>query len=415
MEVRSDSKSGPLTGVRVIELATVLMAPLAAQILGDMGADVIKVEGKRLDSGRVLGGSMDEDLSGMALNLQRNKRSIRLDLKQDGGRDVLLRLIDTADVFITNMRPAALARLRLDYQSVSALRPQLIYCEAHGFRTGTEDAERPAFDDIIQAETGMPRMGEKADMEVQFIPAVIADKLSGLYVAQAVLGALFHHRATGRGQRVEVAMFDAVLSFNLVEHLAAATKPGGETGYSRILTKHRGPHRTKDGFIAVMPYSDRDWKALYEAVGRSHELDEECFTSHRLRLENSDKVYGSLARVMTERTTREWIDLCLEIGVPVAPVPSLDEIVEDAALHRGVIETREHPIVGTYRSIVSPIIYGETPMSVRHVAPLVGENTLELLAESRFTDEEIERLINSGAAVQSSRRPGWVESQDVPN
>ena len=192
---------------------------MAAQILGDMGADVIKVEGEKLDSGRVLGGSIDEDLSGVALNLHRNKRSIRLDLKQDSGRGVLLRLLDSADVFITNMRPAALARLRLDHD-------------------------------------------------------------------------------------------------NLVEHLAAATKPGGETGYSRILSKHRGPHRTKDGYIAAMPYSDRDWTALYEAVGRGHELEEDWFTSHRQRLENPDRVYGSLATVMAQRTTKEWIDLCLEIGVP---------------------------------------------------------------------------------------------------
>lgn len=413
MVKQRDAGPGPLAGVRVVELATVVMAPMAAQILGDMGADVIKVEGEKLDSGRVLGGSMDEDLSGVALNLQRNKRSIRLDLKQDAGREVLLRLLDTADVFITNMRPAALARLCLDHESVTATRPQLIYCEAHGFRNGSPDAERPAFDDIIQAETGMPRMGEKANMEVRFIPAVMADKLSGLYVAQAVLGALVHHRATGRGQRVEVAMFDAVLNFNLVEHLAAATKPGGATGYSRILSKHRGPHRTKDGFIAVMPYSDRDWKALYEAVGRGHELDEEWFTSHRLRLENPDRVYGSLATVMAQRTTQEWIELCLEIGVPVAPVPSLDEIVEDPALHRGVIEMREHPVVGPYRSIVPPIRFEASPMSVRRAAPLVGEHTLELLTESGFADEEIERLIGSGAAVQSSRRPGGVDSTDV--
>ncbi len=239
---------GPLAGVRVIELATVLMAPLASQILGDMGADVIKVESEKLDSGRVLGGMVDADISSVSLNLQRNKRSIRLDLKNEAGREVLLRVLDTADVFITNMRPQALARLSLDALSVTATRPQLIYCEAHGFRNGTPDADRPAFDDIIQAESGMTRMGERAGMEVRFLPAVMADKLSGLYVAQAVLGALLHHRATGRGQHVEVPMFDAVLHFNLIEHLAGATIPGGSTGYSRILSRHRGPHATKDGY-----------------------------------------------------------------------------------------------------------------------------------------------------------------------
>lgn len=397
-----DTPTGPLAGVKVVELATVLMAPFAAQMLGDLGADVVKVEGGRIDSGRVLGGGGHDEISGVAVNLQRNKRSIRIDLKQPAGRQVLVDLLADADVFVTNMRPAALQRLGLDHDTLAADLPRLIYCEAHGFRSDTADGERPAFDDIIQAETGMPRLAERIGSPTQFQPSVMADKLSGLYVAQAILGALVHQRTTGRGQRVEVAMFDAVLTFNLVEHLAKAAFEGGRTGYSRILSRHRGPHRTLDGYVAVMPYSDRDWRALYDAVGRADELDNSEFTSMRNRLENPDQVYGSLATVMAQRTTAEWIELCLAIGVPVAPVPTLDEIVDDPALHRGVIRPAEHPVVGPYRQLTPPIVYGATPMSVRRPAPLIGEHSREILVELGYADADVDELIAGGAVVPSS-------------
>lgn len=404
-EDEATASAGPLAGVRVIELATVVMAPLAGQILGDMGADVIRVEGDQRDVGRVIGGLLDPELSALSMNLQRNKRSIRLDLKTEAGLGVLLRLLDTADVFLTNVRPAALERLSLDAASVTATRPRLIYCEAHGFRHDSPDADRPAFDDVIQAETGMPRMGTRAGMDVRFLPSVMADKVCGLYIVQAVLGALVHQRATGRGQRVEVPMFDSVLNFNLVEHLAGAVTPGGSTGYSRLLSPHRGPHRTKDGYVAVMPYKDRDWRALYEAVGRGAELDEEWFTSHAQRLADPDKAYANLASVIAERTTQEWLDLCRDLDVAAAPVPDLDEIVDDPAKHRGVLEMREHPVVGPYRSLVPPIRYADSPMSVRLEAPLVGEQTVELLTEAGYQNDEIDELLASGAAFQSSRQP----------
>jgi crotonobetainyl-CoA:carnitine CoA-transferase CaiB-like acyl-CoA transferase len=396
--------SGPLDGVRVGELATVLMAPFAGQLLGDLGADVVKVESDRHDAGRIIGGGGHHQISGAAVNLQRNKRSIQVDLKQPAGRDVLFRLVAGADVLITNMRPAALERLGLDHGAF-ADQPQLIYCEAHGFRTGTADAERPAFDDIIQAETGLPRLHERIGSPTAFMPALMADKVSGLYIVQAVLAALVHQRTTGRGQRVELPMFDAVLSFNLVEHLARAAFPGGEAGYSRILSAHRGPHKTLDGYVAALPYSDRDWEALYEAVGRADELDTPVFRDPRLRLEHPDVVYGSLASVIAERTTAEWIELCLAIGVPVAPVPTLDEIVADEARHRGVVRDAEHPVVGPYREIAPPIIFDDTPMSVRRPAPLVGQHTVELLDEVGFTADEIAALLATNTVHRAQEVP----------
>lgn len=396
----STSAKGPLDGIRVVELATVLMAPFGTQILGDMGADVIKVESDVLDSGRMLGGGPHEELSGIALNLHRNKRSVRLDLKQSMGREAFLRLLGTAEVFVTNLRPAALKRLAIDYDSIGDDLPGLVYCEAHGFPAGTPDEERPAFDDIIQAETGLPRLAELTGGQASFWPAVMADKLSGLYVAQAVLGALVHHRATGRGQRVEMSMFEAVLSFNLVEHLGAAAIAGQPAGYRRILTAHRGPHKTADGYIAMIPYSDRDWRAIFSAVGCAHELDEEPFASKRSRHANPDRVYGRLAEVIAMRTTDEWTELCLREGVPVGQVPALAEIIEDASLHRGVLEPAVHPEIGQYRQIRPPVSYAETPMQIRRAAPLVGQHTIEILREIGIGPREIDRMLETAAAYQ---------------
>lgn len=374
---------GPLTGVRVIELATVLMVPFAAQILGDLGADVIKVEGEGVDAGRVLGGHLHPDLSGSALNLQRNKRSMRLDLKQPDDLATLHELLASADVFVTNVRPGALGRLGLDRRGVEARHPHLVYCEAHGFRSDSVEADRPAFDDIIQAETGLPRLVEQVTGRVAFVPTVVADKISALYVVIAVLAGLRARDVTGDGQRTEVAMFDAVLGFVLAEHLAEAAIEGGSAGYVRILSRFRGPHATRDGYIAALPYSDAHWRALYRAVGREAELDAPEFATLRARIEHADVVYASLGRVMAERVTAEWLEVCHEIGVPAAAVPTLDEIVNDPGLHRGVIDSDEHPVVGPYRVVGPSIHFHDTPTRVRRPAPLIGEHTEELRAELR--------------------------------
>lgn len=376
---------GPLTGIRVVELATVLMVPFAGQILGDLGADVIKVEGAGVDAGRVLGGNVHPDLSGSALNLQRNKRSVRLDLKGAEDLATLHELLATADVFITNIRPGALGRLALDRPAIAARHPHLVYCEAHGFRGDTHEADRPAFDDIIQAESGLPRLVEQVTGRVAFVPTVVADKLSALYVVIAVLAGLRARDHTGRGQRTEVAMFDAMLGFVLAEHLADAAIEGGSAGYLRILSRFRGPHATRDGYIAALPYSDGHWRALYEAVGREAELAAAEFATLRARIEYADIVYASLGRVMAERSTAEWLELCHEIGVPAAPVPTLDEIVNDPELHRGMIQSGEHPVVGPYRVVGPSIQFHDSPTRLRRHAPLIGEHTDEIRAELKST------------------------------
>jgi crotonobetainyl-CoA:carnitine CoA-transferase CaiB-like acyl-CoA transferase len=382
--------------MRVVELATVIMAPYAGQILGDLGADVIKVEHGPLDSSRIMGGGTTRGLSGVALNLHRNKRSIALDVKSAAGAKVLRALLATADVFLTNLRPAPLARLGLRYEDLAQSMPRLVYCESHGFASGTEGENLPVYDDIIQALTGLPSLNHDVLGVTAFMPTLIGDKITGVMISNAVLAALVHRERTGEGQKVEIPMFDTVLSFNLVEHLAGAAVPGSRAGYSRIMSRHRGPHQTSDGYVAIMPYTDENWKALFEAIDRTDMLERPWFAEHGARLKDADRVFQDLAEIVIERTTAEWLELCTRLGIPAAPVPTIDEIVEDPTLHRGVLRDESHPLIGAYRHIESPMKFSATPTSLRRPAPLVGEQTDEILAELGFTRAELDELREEG-------------------
>jgi crotonobetainyl-CoA:carnitine CoA-transferase CaiB-like acyl-CoA transferase len=407
----ANAMPGPLDGIRVLELATVVMGPYAGQLLGDLGADVIKVEYGVIDSSRVMGGGPNPELSGIALNLHRNKRSLGLNIKTRDGRDAFLRLLATCDVLITNMRPAALARLNLTYEEISTSFPRLVYCHSQGFPRGSDDEDRPAYDDVIQAMTGLPWLNQQVLGQTAFLPTVLGDKVVGLTITYAVLAALFSRERSGQGQRVEVPMFDAVLSFNLVEHLSRATIPGGPAGYSRIMSSRRGPHRTANGYIAIMPYTDANWASLFGAVGRMDLLERPWFANHNSRLLDPDRVFGDLAEIVAERTTEEWLEICARHDIPASAVPSLDDIVNDATMHRGMLEDAVHPVVGAYRQIAPAVKMSATPGSVRRHAPLVAEHTTEILAELGYSDEEIARLVANGAAGIARTRID--ESPDV--
>jgi crotonobetainyl-CoA:carnitine CoA-transferase CaiB-like acyl-CoA transferase len=394
MDTTTDT--GPLEGVRVVELATVVMGPLATQLLADLGAEVVKVEGLELDRSRSIGGGGHPELSGVSVNLHRNKRSIQLDLKAPEGREAMGRLLMTADLFVTNLRPRSLASLGLDHETLKSSMPRLIHCAAQGYRHGSGEENRPAYDDVIQAETGLADLSAKAGDSARYIPTLVADKVSALMLVQAAVAALWQRDVRGHAARVELSMFDAVLAFQLVEHLAAATFPGGEAGYGRILNAKRGPHRTQDGLVSVLPYSDRDWHELFAEVGREAELLHFPFTSERERHENADTVYSALASVLEMRTTREWMSFCASRGIPAGQVVGIDEIVSDPALHRGVLIDDDHPVVGPYRRIASPLRFDGAAPAIRGHAPVVGEHTTEVLHELGYSELQIEALVRRG-------------------
>ena len=399
-----DHSTGPLAGIRVVELASVVMAPYAAQILGDLGADVIKVEHDVIDNSRQMGGGPHPELSGIALNLHRNKRSLGLDVKTPEGHEVFLRLLSASDVLITNIRPSALTRLKVNYDDLAASMPRLVYCQSQGFATGSVDEDRPAYDDIIQAMTGLPWLNHEALDITAFVPTLVGDKVTGLTIAYAVLAALVHRERTGEGQRVEVPMFNSVLSFNLVEHLSRAAIAGGAAGYVRIMSSKRGPHRTLNGYVAIMPYTDVNWESLFRAIDRLDVLDRPWFANYETRTREADRVFGDLAEIVAERTTEEWLEICERLDIPVSAVSSLDDVVNDEKLNRGVITTATHPVVGEYREIAPPVAMSKTPASIRRPAPLVAQDTREILDELGYSSDEVTSLIDRGVAGVSNER-----------
>jgi crotonobetainyl-CoA:carnitine CoA-transferase CaiB-like acyl-CoA transferase len=368
------------------------MGPYATQILGDLGAEVIAVEPWRGDTNRAMGPGPMRQLSGVSLNLLRNKRNLSVDFKHPEGRRALLAVAATCDVFITNLRPGPLRRAGLTYEDVAAVRPDVIFCEAHGRASRDERADDPAYDDVVQADSGIADAVAKVTGVPMLAPTLMADKVCGLTIVYAVLAALFRRSRTGEGDRIEVPMIDTMRAFTLVEHGAAAIpEPAlGPAGYQRILTDKRRPWPTRDGWIMVLPYTREHFDSIFAATGRDDLLGDERYATGRNRIANSPFLYEQVGRMLSERTTAEWLAFFREHDVPAAEVATLDQMVA------GLPEAR-HPSAGTYRRIPPPVLFSSAPQSVRREAPLIGEHTDEILAEAGYGPQGIDALRASGA------------------
>jgi crotonobetainyl-CoA:carnitine CoA-transferase CaiB-like acyl-CoA transferase len=384
---------GPLTGVRVIDLTSIVMGPYATQILGDMGADVIKVESPEGDVFRHVTPFRNRGMSAAFLNLNRNKRSVALDLKREDERQVLLDLIAGADVFVTTVRPQAMRKLGLDYESLRERNPRLIYCGAYGFSEAGPYAGRPAFDDIIQAMCGMASLqasqrgmqGENDSDGPRYVNTIMADKTSGCVVAYAVAMALYERERSGRGQAIEVPMFETMVSFTLIEHLAGATfcPAQGGMGYERVLSEHRKPYRTRDGYISLMPYTAEQWARFFEAAGRPGMAADPRVTDPALRSGKIAELYGLLAEIVAERTTAEWVELLRAADLPMAPVLSPEDLMNDEHLQAlGFFRREEHPSEGEVRTVGIPVRFSRTPGDIRRLAPRLNEHREEILMEA---------------------------------
>ncbi len=384
-------RSGPLAGHRVLDLTSVVMGPLASRVLGDLGADVIVVEGRLGERHRAMGGGPHPELSGIALNLLRNKRSIALDLKHDDGRRACLDLAATADIVITNLRPGPVRRLGLDEPAVRAVRPDVIYCQAHGYPSDSDQAEAPAYDDIIQSASGVGDIYRLAGHEPSLFPTLVADKVAGMTIVNSILAAMVHRAATGEGQFIEIPMIDAMRSFVLVEHGAGAISepPVAPAGYPRILTPQRRPQPTLDGWINVLPYDKEHYNAIFGEGGRADLVDDERFVSAGGRYTNSDSLYRDVAEVLATRTTAEWLAFCERHAIPAAVAETLDDIVAELPLG-------DHPVVGRHRIIPSPERFSATPIDEPSPAPLIGQHGRELLGEVGYDSERLDRLEADG-------------------
>jgi crotonobetainyl-CoA:carnitine CoA-transferase CaiB-like acyl-CoA transferase len=402
----ASKNNGPLTGIRVIDLTSVVFGPYATQTLGDMGADVIKIEPPEGDIVRSAFPSRNPGMSGVFLTSNRNKRSVVLNLRQPEALDTVMRLIKTADVFIHSMRPAAIAKLGLGYDKVAAVNPNIVYASAWGFRSTGPYADRPAYDDVIQGISGTADLTRRRGADKpDFAPMIMADKVAGLHAISAITMALFYRERTGEGQQVEIPMFETVTSFNFVEHLsgAAFVPPLAAPGYIRVLEPNRKPHRTSDSFMIVLPYNDKQCRGFFKAAGRPELADDERFATASLRSQNVDQFYGLISELIATKTTAEWLPLLKDADVPAVQVNTLEDVLVDEHLNAtGFITEYDHPSEGRVRTTGVPLYFDKTPGSAtRLMPPRLGENTREVLAESGFSEDEITALLENGAAKQA--------------
>jgi len=382
--------SGPLLGYRVLDLSSVIMGPLATQTLGDLGADVITVESPGGDLNRVMSPGPHPQMSGIALNILRNKRNVVLDLKDPAGHTAVLRIARTCDVVVTNLRPRSLERLRLTYRDVAAVRPEIVYCQAQGFPGDGPRANDPAYDDIIQSAGGIAAAFASALGRPGLAPTIMADKICGLTIVYAVLAALLHRQAGGGGQRIEVPMVDVMTAFTLVEHGAGAISEArpGNPGYSRILTPNRRPQPTADGWIHILPYTAAHYDALFTYGGRPDLAGDPRCASLPACIANSDFLYRTVESMTPAHTTAQWLTVCVAHEIPATRVPSLADLVAE-------LPSAEHPQFGPYRQIPPPVRFSATPAGVHRAAPLPGQDTAEVLAEVGCTPAEVEYLCSA--------------------
>ncbi len=377
--------SGPLAGVRVIDLTTVAMGPYATQILGDMGADVIKVESPEGDVFRYAAPQRHPGMGAAFLNLNRNKRSIVLDLKRPAERARLLELARDADVFVYNVRAQSMRKLGLDYETLAAANPRIIYCGAYGFSEAGPYAGQPAFDDIIQAMSGIAALqGHNSGAGPAYVNTIIADKAAGLTAAYAIAMALYERERSGHGQAIEVPMYETIVSFTLLEHMAGETfvPAVGAMGYERVLSPNRKPYRTRDGYIGLLPYTTAQWQRFFAAAGESALAADPRVADPSQRSRNINMLYAELARILATRTTAEWLELLKDADIPMAPVRTPDELLADPHLAAvDFFREVDHPSEGRMRTLGIPVRFSRTPGSVRSLPPRLDEHHDEILNE----------------------------------
>ena len=396
--------SGPLKGLKIIELTSVVLGPWAAQILADMGAEVIKVEAPFGDSNRQLGASRNPKMAALYLSNNRNKRSLVLDLKQASARDALLAIVKDCDVFLHNNRPQVMTKLKLEYNDIKSVNENIIYCGTYGYSKDGPYGEKGALDDSIQAASGIAALNELVLGEPRYLPTVVADKTTAITVVYSILAALFHRERTGSGQEVEVPMFETMVSFVMAEHLWGEVfePPLDKAGYTRLMSHHRKPYKTKDGYIAVLPYMNNHWKTFCEKAERQDLIEDDRFKNLSSRVENIDDTYSETGKILSTKTTQEWLDIFADTKVPVIVVNSLDDLFTDPHLEAvGFWQDFDHPTEGKLKMPGFPAKFSKTPATIRKHAPNFGEHSLEILAEAGIDEETIKQMIESKATLVS--------------
>jgi crotonobetainyl-CoA:carnitine CoA-transferase CaiB-like acyl-CoA transferase len=395
--------AGPLTGIRILDLTSVVAGPLATQTLADMGADVIKVESPDGDTTRYTGPARSPDMAALFMGLNRGKRSLVLDLKQALAADALWRLVAKADVLVHSMRPQKIEKLGFGHEAVCARNPRIVYAAIHGYRDGGPYSRQPAYDDVIQGQSGVAALMAEIAGEPRYAPTILADKTTALALTGAISAALYVREKTGRGQFVEVPMFESMVSFVLAEHLFGHcfAPPMGKLGYTRVLGAWRRPYKTKDGFLCMMAYTERHWRKFWAMVGRPEVCDDPRFDSIATRSHNVVALYELAGAALADRTTDEWLALLRDLEIPAARMSSLDALLDDPQLAAGgFFRHAAHPSEGEILYTDQPVRFGDGTEPSQRLQPRLGEHSLEVLREAGVTDNEIRALLAAGATVE---------------
>jgi len=391
-------KTGPLAGVRILDLSSVVMGPYATMILANLGADVIKVEAPEGDIMRRVGPMRNPNMGHSFLNANHGKRSIVLDLKRPEGRTAALELSKTVDVFVHNIRTAALKRLGLDYDSVAAVNPKIIYASAIGFGSRGRYSGKPAYDDLIQGIVGLPSLVVEAGGEIpRYLPTPVADRSVGLYLSSMISAALYSREKSGRGQSVEVPMFEVLSQYVLGDHMAGLSYEPAQGGpyYTRLISKDRRPYKTEDGYICALLYNDTHWRAFFDLIGEPEKFNaDKRFSSQTARGENIDEVYAFVSPILESKTSEQWLLLFEENDIPAMPLATIPSLLEDPHLNDvGFFDYKDHPTEGRLRMMNPPETWSDTPSSVSGFAPNLGEHSEEILAEIGMTPEQIKQAL----------------------
>ena len=378
------ARSGPLAGVKILDMSSVVLGPFATLIFGDLGAEVTKVENGKGDMMRYAGKSPTGDLGPIYTSLNRNKYSVSLDAKTNEGKAAIIEMLKQSDVFFHNVRMAGMERLGLDYAAVKQINPGIVYVHCAGFGADGPYAKRQAYDDLIQAASGFAHLSSMRDgSPPAYAPSLVADKTVGLFATYATLAALYHREKTGEGQFVQVPMLESFTFFNMVENLYGETfLPGnGKVAYTRSINKNRKPYPTKDGYIALVPYSDAQWERFFELGGKPGVFEDPRFSTYQARTENVGALYALIEEVTATKTTDQWLDLMDAENIPAMRFNQMSEVLDDAHLNAvGFFAERDHPQAGAYRSMKHPVSFSATPASVERDPPQLGADTDMILA-----------------------------------